>query len=269
MFRFSKLVQLITVSLFAMGCADSAESIGSIDAQAGSTAIVSSSNKEKLNEQQVLALLKLRMPQYEFISAKPSPVAGVYTVKAQNISQNIYVSADGVYLFTGKLLQMADTGMVDVQDEEEKPLRLAKLKALPDSDSITFKAKNEQAAVWVFTDVNCGYCQRFHSTMDQLNDLGITVNYLPYPVIGKESMPMMNWAWCEENRQQALGRLKNKQVSASEYKHADCSNSPINKLYNLGVELGVTGTPAIFLPDGTRIPGAVAPEDLAKQLGLK
>jgi len=256
----SKLIQLIALSVLVLGCSEPANSV---------TAKDSSVQSSELSEQQMLALLKLRMPKYDFVSAKPSPVPGIYSVKAANISQNIYVSTDGVYLFAGKLLQMTETGMVDVQDEEEKPARLAKLKAVADSDAIIFKADNEKAAVWVFTDVNCGYCQRFHSTIDEINDLGITVKYLPFPVIGKDSFPMMEWAWCEDNRQQALGLLKSKQVSASEYMQADCSDSPIQKLYGLGVELGVTGTPAIFLPDGTRIPGAVAPDDLAKQLGLK
>ncbi len=46
-----------------------------------------------------------------------------------------------------------------------------------------------------------------------------------------------------------------------------CDN-PVAAQYELGMSLGVQGTPAIILPDGQMVPGFVPPERLAGMLGL-
>ena len=45
----------------------------------------------------------------------------------------------------------------------------------------------------------------------------------------------------------------------------ECSN-PIEKQYQLGRELGVSGTPALVTADGTLIPGYMPPATLRKRL---
>ncbi len=50
---------------------------------------------------------------------------------------------------------------------------------------IQYAAKGEQKAVIdVFTDIDCGYCRKLHGEMDELNELGITVNYYGFPRSG-------------------------------------------------------------------------------------
>jgi thiol:disulfide interchange protein DsbC len=44
-----------------------------------------------------------------------------------------------------------------------------------------------------------------------------------------------------------------------------CDN-PIAEQYQLGMALGVTGTPALLTNDGTLIPGYVPPEQLRERL---
>ena len=46
-----------------------------------------------------------------------------------------------------------------------------------------------------------------------------------------------------------------------------CTN-PVADQFQLGVALGVTGTPAIVLEDGTLVPGYVPADQLAKGLGI-
>jgi thiol:disulfide interchange protein DsbC len=45
----------------------------------------------------------------------------------------------------------------------------------------------------------------------------------------------------------------------------DCPN-PLDKNIALAKKLGITGTPAIFFIDGSRIPGAASKDDLEKKL---
>ncbi|MCJ7815607.1 MAG: thioredoxin fold domain-containing protein, partial [Xanthomonadales bacterium] len=46
-----------------------------------------------------------------------------------------------------------------------------------------------------------------------------------------------------------------------------CEN-PIAEQYQLGIALGVTGTPALLTKDGTLIPGYVPPAQLRERLDL-
>jgi protein-disulfide isomerase len=47
-----------------------------------------------------------------------------------------------------------------------------------------------------------------------------------------------------------------------------CPN-PIKAQYELGQELGVRGTPAVFLEDGTQVGGYLSPTDLAAAMKIK
>ena len=38
--------------------------------------------------------------------------------------------------------------------------------------------------VYVFTDITCGYCQRFHRDVAELNSNGVAVRYLAFPRAG-------------------------------------------------------------------------------------
>ena len=47
----------------------------------------------------------------------------------------------------------------------------------------------------------------------------------------------------------------------------DCAN-PVARQYDLGGEIGVTGTPAIVTEDGRMLPGYMPAQQLAKTIGI-
>ncbi|MEQ9565924.1 MAG: thioredoxin fold domain-containing protein, partial [Pseudomonadales bacterium] len=47
-----------------------------------------------------------------------------------------------------------------------------------------------------------------------------------------------------------------------------CEDSPVEEQYELGRSFGVTGTPAIILPNGSLLPGYRSPEEYARILGI-
>jgi len=57
------------------------------------------------------------------------------------------------------------------------------------------------------------------------------------------------------------------QVVAMMDKSKDCG-APIAAQYDLGQEVGVTGTPAIVVEDGRLFPGYMPADDLARRLGV-
>jgi thiol:disulfide interchange protein DsbC len=99
--------------------------------------------------------------------------------------------------------------------------------------------------------------------MDAYASYGIAVNYLMFPRKGLDSEGYKKAVavWCSVDREKALTEAK----LGREIEAKDCTN-PVAEQYQLGQKIGVSGTPAILLEDGTLIPGFVPPAELAQQL---
>jgi thiol:disulfide interchange protein DsbC len=191
-------------------------------------------------------------------SITPTPIAGLYEVMIG--SQVIYISADGNYLILGEI-QDTVTGK-NLTDEKRNRLRKQAINALSENEMVVFAPeKDTKYTVNVFTDVDCAYCAKFHQEVSALNKGGVKVRYLAFPRagIGSETYKTMRSVWCAEERQQAMADAKS--IPRREIKETKCNN-PIKKQYELGQRLGVTGTPALVLSDGTLVPGYLSAERL-------
>ena len=137
---------------------------------------------------------------------------------------------------------------------------------------IIFPAVGEAKGVLnVFTDVTCGYCRRLHEQMAEMNEAGIEVRYLAYPRSGIERDGLLTHeytetakAWCASDRNQTMTELKAGVPVPGEL----CSENPVSDHYALGRAFGVTGTPAIVLPDGTLQPGYRTTQGFLDLLGV-
>ncbi|HQV40751.1 MAG: DsbC family protein [Moraxellaceae bacterium] len=216
----------------------------------------------------IRAKLKTAMPEAQIISIRPTP-AGLYQVNAKGY-ESVFVTADGRYLFQGDLLEIQGDRIVNLEDAGKADESKAALAALSPADSVNFPAVGgkPKAIIHVFTDVDCGYCRKLHAEIAQINKLGIEVRYLAFPRAG-ESTPTsrkLDNVWCSSDRQSAM--TLSKQGKSLPEAPKVCK-SPVNKQYELGVVLGVRGTPAIFAPDGKQVGGYLAPASLAKALGIR
>jgi len=115
----------------------------------------------------------------------------------------------------------------------------------------------------VFTDIDCGYCRKLHAQVDEYNKQGIAIHYLSFPRagIGSRSYEKAVAVWCADDQQTALTQAK----LGTEPDPLQCEN-PVAEQYQLGIDLGVTGTPALLTSSGQLIPGYVPPEQLRDRL---
>ncbi|WP_111977655.1 bifunctional protein-disulfide isomerase/oxidoreductase DsbC [Algibacillus agarilyticus] len=190
---------------------------------------------------------------------EPSPVKGLLQVTTEK--GLFYFSEAGNFLVHGTIYNM-DKGM---KNETESVLSVQRKSAVNDySDSmIEFKAKDEKYVVNVFTDISCGYCRKLHNEMADYNNAGITVRYLAFPRGGVNSKAYNDMVsiWCADEKQTAMTNAKTSGAVV-----AKSCDSPVSKHYELGGKLGVNGTPAIILQDGSMIPGYKPAADLLKIL---
>ena len=181
----------------------------------------------------------------------PSPVPGLYEVLVG--PQLYYVSADGKYLFNGKLFNI-DT-REDLTTPKVSKVKADAIDAFGEENMVIFSSdKGFQHTVTVFTDIDCGYCRKLHAEIDQYNDLGIRVRYLMFPRagVGSPSFQKAVNVFCADDKNDAMTRAK----AGETLKEKQCDNTVADQ-YALGHQVGVTGTPAIFLDNGELVPGYV------------
>ena len=194
-------------------------------------------------------------------SISESPIAGLRQVIAEG--NVVYVSADGRYLIAGDIIDLRNKS--NLTDVARSGIRSALLADSPTSEHIVYKAKNEKARVFVFTDISCGYCQILHRSIPELNARGITVEYLAWPRNGTSGQVFnqMRAIWCAADPKKAFDDA----VAGRPVASANC-RSPVANQFVLGQELQVEGTPAIYTTDGTHIGGALTPDQMAQALSL-
>lgn len=178
-----------------------------------------------------------------------------------------YITTDGKYLFTGNMFRIEEGRFVNVADERMQPLRAAKIAAVKKEDMVVFPAQGETLAhITVFTDIDCGYCRKLHKEVPELNAMGIEVRYLAFPRAGSPSpsADKLETVWCAKDREQAMTDMKNGKELATN----KCGSKAIAAQYELGLELGINGTPAIIKPNGELLPGYMPAAKLAQSLNL-
>ena len=202
-------------------------------------------------------------PDASIESIEPSSFKGIYKVYYGDL-QPIYVSEDGSFFIYGDMYKIGASDITNITKEEIKGRRSDILNSIPSKELITFKSSNELFSITVFTDVDCGYCRKLHSQIDEYNQAGITIKYAAFPRsgIGTQTFTKMVGAWCSNDPKKTLTALKQgKNINIS-----DCDDHPVEKHYRLGRKIGVTGTPAIISDRGQLIPGYVPAEELLKRL---
>ena len=200
-------------------------------------------------------------------AVRPSPAPGIVEVQIQN-GPLLYATADGDYFFlNGDLHQISTSGAVNLTEERRSVARKEQLASVSVDDMVVFSPEGAvRDYVSIFTDVTCFYCQKLHREVDQLNAKGIEVRYLAFPRGGmnSEGAKKLATAWCAEDQQTTLTELK----AGMDLPVNDCPDNPIGAQYQLGQNMGVTGTPAIITSSGLMIPGYRPAADLAAVLGL-
>ena len=198
------------------------------------------------------------------LSIKESQVEGLYVVDIGDL-QPIYASEDGNFFLYGELYSIQGGSLLNTTKQEISLNRRAILdSALSEEDFITFTAEDERYVVTVFTDVDCGYCRKFHGEIDDYNALGITVNYVAFPRSGleSESYNKIVGAWCSSNPKESLTALK----QGLDPELLLCQDHPVEEHFMLGQRIGITGTPAIISSSGDLLPGYLPPMELLKRL---
>ncbi len=205
--------------------------------------------------------LSVELPGRKPDAVNSTPFPGLYEVVYG--PEVLYFSADGRFLIKGELVDLAER--VNLTERTRVQVRQQLVASIDAADAIVFGPDDAKYHVSVFTDVDCGYCRKLHQQIDDYIAQGIQVSYLLWPRGGEQGRTYDKSVdiWCSENQQDAYTRAtQGKSVKTAE---KDCQH-PLDKLQILGQMVGVNGTPAILLDDGSLVPGYRPPKALIEML---
>lgn len=209
------------------------------------------------------ALAKITSPNVKVTSVFDTPIDGIkeLMVNTGRGTDIVYMSEDGQYLIQGSIFDI--DRRVDITDQKKAGLRVKTLADFSGDARINYFPDDMEYQVTVFTDIDCGYCRKLHSEMQAYNDAGIGISYLFFPRSGLKtaSYDKAVSVWCAADQHKAMDQAK----AGEQVAEKQCDN-PVTEQYQAGLNVGVTGTPALILEDGTMMPGYLPPQQLKQRL---
>lgn len=190
-------------------------------------------------------------------SVAKTPFAGLYEVVLQT-GEIVYTDDKGTYLLNGELID--PKRKVSVTAERQRVLDKIDFASLPLKNAVKTVRGNGKRVIATFEDPNCGFCKRFAKELQSMKD--VTVYTFLYPILSPDSSAKSQSIWCAKDRNKAWNdwMLEGKVPAA-----ADCK-TPVDENLALGQKLRISGTPTIFLADGSRVKGMLPAQQLEQAI---
>lgn len=253
---------LLTISGCSNASSDKANTTAQTAApQTNSPAAIAGNAPESVR-QAIAARIKKAGLDAKISAVVSTEMSNLYWVTFDDVPA-VYMSGDGQFILKGELVKLGDNEVTNptaaLLEQETKRL----LTSIPEKDLIIFSPKSKpKAVIYAFTDVDCGYCRKLHSEVEQINAKGIELRYIAWPR-GASDVAVNNAVWCSEDRKSAITTAKH----GLPVQAPDCK-SPVLEQRRIGLMVGVDGTPAIYNADGKYLGGYIPVNDLAKMLKL-
>jgi len=201
-----------------------------------------------------------RLPDFPKIDeVSKSPIPGIYELRIG--TEVLYTDEQGNHLIEGSLIDTKTRA--NLTEARVSKLTAIDFSKLPLKDAIVWKQGTGARKLVVFADPNCGYCKKFERDLQQVKD--VTVYTFLYPILGGDSPDKSRDIWCAKDNG-TVWREWMIRGTAPVRSMGQCDTSALQRNVALGKKYRVNGTPALVFEDGKRVPGALPPDQVEKQL---
>jgi thiol:disulfide interchange protein DsbC len=215
-------------------------------------------------------LKKINANNAKVLYVKKSPLAGICEVAVEIGGQTniFYFDIAKTYLFFGNLVEMKTMAnhtaqsVTELQDKKRIDISQISLTA-----ALVLGDLKAEKKVIIFTDPECPYCSSLHSVMKQIiatrKDIAFYIKMYPLE-FHKDAYWKSKSIVCNNSLQLLQDCFDKKEIAKT-----DCKTEEVDNNIKLAKSLGITGTPAIILPDGRLRIGAMPEAELIKLIDGK
>lgn len=201
-----------------------------------------------------------RLPDFPKIDeVNKTAIPGLYEVRIG--SEILYTDEHADHVIQGNIIDTKTRS--DLTQARIDKITAIDFASLPLKDALVWKQGTGARKIVVFADPNCGYCKKFETDMQQVKD--VTVYTFLYPILGGDSPEKAKNIWCAKDNGQ-VWRDWMIHGSPAPRSMGPCDDSVLQRNVALGKKFRVNGTPSIVFEDGKRVPGALPPSEVEKQL---
>lgn len=202
-----------------------------------------------------------RFPEQTVLSVTKSPLTGIYEIVVKG-NKVVYVDQKVDYLFFGNLIDVKNK--TNLTEKKEKELSRVDWKSLPLDLAIKEVRGKGTRQLAVFTDPDCPYCKRLEQdSLKGITDVTIYTFLYPLTQLHPDALHKSKQIWCAKDR---LAAWTGYMQDGKPLTGIDNCDTPLEKIRQLGNDLGITGTPALIFSDGQIEAGALPREILEKRL---
>lgn len=181
-------------------------------------------------------------------SVKATPYSKLYEVVLKS-GELVYTDEAVSFIIDGSIIDTKTRS--NVTQARLNALSSIEFASLPLKDAVKHVRGKGERVIATFEDPNCGFCKRLAGELQNMDN--VTVYTFLYPILSPDSLDKSKRIWCSEKQGTAwIDWIANGKAPAAK---ADCDTSAIDRNVALGQKLRVSGTPTIFLADGSRIGG--------------
>ncbi|WP_420264386.1 DsbC family protein [Candidatus Magnetominusculus dajiuhuensis] len=219
----------------------------------------------KLDKQEAAEIVSGLNPGLSVEGVAVSPSKGLWEIivksKAEPKGEKVilYLDFSKGNLFVGKLIKLKTKE--NLTDKRNMELNKVDYSSIPVKDALLLGEKNAIHKIIIFTDPDCPYCKKLHEELKKIvakrSDIAFYILLYPISKLHPDSMKKSRAVVCAKSLQLLDDAFDKKPMP-----EPACSAKPIDDNIKTAEGLGITGTPAIVLPDGVLIRGAMQAEEL-------
>lgn len=209
----------------------------------------------------IRANLTRNHPGLNIRSVQPAPIAGLYEVYTGG--QLLYVSKKAEFVLVGATL-VEDASKRNLTTERMKELTKIKFDTLPLQNAIEVKKGTGEYKFAVFSDPDCPYCKNMEQGLEKLGTDNYTAYVFLFPLedIHPDAKAKAEAIWCAKDKSSAWHDWM---INGKMPEKTTCE-TPLEQNKKLADQLGVSGTPTIYLSDGTQ---TNSPQELVTAINKK
>ncbi|MDA8432641.1 MAG: DsbC family protein [Nitrospiraceae bacterium] len=206
-----------------------------------------------LKKEEAAALLKEIAPMIKVMDVRMTPLKSLWEIDVESNGRKgpVYLDITKRYLISGSIVDIK--GKKNLTREREEDLNRVNVSQIPMGDALVMGDRNAKKKVIVFTDPECPFCAKLHQELKkvvaQRKDIAFYIKMFPLP-IHKGSAEKAKTIVCEKSLKLLEEAYEKKPLPAPK-----CKTQVIDEDLKLGKKLGISGTPALVMPDGRVVSG--------------